>query len=155
MSIHKWEVPKIYQMQTHNQANRNDWKRKPRKKDPIKWLKLPWGHNCFSESTHVSVHTPVLFFLLINISLISLFFSLWEFFFLLSQRVRALSLTTSLLARVRCSYHCDPTSGLETEALLQATACQGHPKSELSHQLFWVFNSPIQPTDLSMCTVSL
>ena len=63
-----WENPEIYQIETVNQANQDDWPKETWKKCPIKVIqtatRLQLGDSV-PESTRVSIHT-VLFFLLIN-----------------------------------------------------------------------------------------
>ena len=39
MSLHTWESPEIYQIQTQDQANLNDWSEETGKKRPIKVIK--------------------------------------------------------------------------------------------------------------------
>ena len=61
-----WENPEIYQIETVNQANQDDWPKETWKKCPIKVIqtamRLQLGDSV-PESTRVSIHT-VLFFLL-------------------------------------------------------------------------------------------
>ena len=128
--MHTWEDPEIYQIRILNQANQNDWPKKTRKKCPhINDLNCHKGVT-FSLGLPVclSTHT-VLFFLLINTSLVSLLSVFVGVLLLQSRRARALSLTTGLVARIWSSHCCDLTSisGQEQKPcfkLLQAEATQ-------------------------------
>ena len=132
MCTHTWENLEIYQIQTLNQANQNDWSKETQKKCPIKviqtatraWLSL-WARLC------VYPHVLYFFFLLINTLLVSLLSVFVGIPFLQSHRARALSLTTGLLATTQCSHCRDLTSitGREPKQCykpLQAEATRDH-----------------------------
>ena len=122
-----WADPKINEIQTQDQANRNDWPKETWKKCLHKWSKLPPGRDSISESPCVSLHTPL--FLLINTLLISL--SLWEFF---SATMKGQGLVTDHWSSGYDSplllLWPDLTLWPRSETLLQAAAGWGHLRSE-------------------------
>ena len=110
---HKWENPEINQIQTQKQAKQNDWSKETWKKCPIKVVQTTTRVRLsdslsLSESVHVSIHMNYTLFLLINTCFNT--FHLWGSSFLQSWRTTALSLTTSLAARIWCFHHCGLTS---------------------------------------------
>ena len=100
---HPWDS----HIQTQNQANRNDWPKETWKQCPIK-VSQTTTRVLLSLSLPVclSAHTG-LFFLLTNTDFTV--FHLCANSFLQSQRARALSLTSGLVARIWCSHHHDPS----------------------------------------------
>ena len=69
MSMHTWEVPEIYQIQTQNQAKQSDWPKEIQKKCPIKVIQTAtsvWLSHSLSSLLTCLFTCSVLFFLLIN-----------------------------------------------------------------------------------------
>ena len=123
MNTHTWEVPKIYQIWTQNQANRNDWPEEDQKKCPkrvIQTTMRAWFCDSLFEPAHVSIHMYPFFLLII----------LHGNSFLQSQGARTWPLTTDLFVRIQCSHcpHLNSVSGWEPKThlkLLQAKSTQG------------------------------
>ena len=110
MHAHTWENPEVYQIRTLKQANQNDWPKETWKKCPIKVLQTAMRAR-LSLSLPVCLSTrTVLLLSLMNTFLVSLLSVFVGILFLQSCRARALSLTTGLVARIRCSHHRDTTS---------------------------------------------
>ena len=89
--------------------------RKPRRNAPYKWFKLPRRQDSLSESACVSLYTYCTLFPPNKHFTCFTTFCLCGSSFLQSQRARALSLATGLVARIQCS-HClglTPISGRE------------------------------------------
>ena len=97
----------MYQIQTLNQANQHDWSKENREKCPMNVI-LTVTRAQLSLGVCLGVYIHVLFLLLINSGFTT--FCLCENSFLQNQRARALSLTTGLVVKIRCSYRHDPTS---------------------------------------------
>ena len=99
--------------------------RKP-KKCPLKVIQITmrtWLWD--SESIHVSTYFS--FFFLINTLLVSLLSICVGILFLQSQRARALSVTSDLVARTWCSHHCDLTSTSDQKLKLHLKPLQAEP----------------------------
>ena len=97
----------MYQIRTLNQANQHDWPKENREKCPMNII-LTVTRAQLSLGVCLGVYIHVLFLLLINSGFTT--FCLCENSFLQNQRARALSLTTGLVVKIRCSYRHDPTS---------------------------------------------
>ena len=114
MLVHTWEEPEIYQIRTVNQAYQNDWPKETWKKYPIKIIQTTIRmllSNSLPESDCMSIHTYcILFFLLRNTLLASLISILVEILFCKAKGPGPLSLTTGLVARMRCRHHCELAS---------------------------------------------
>ena len=109
--MHTWEDPEIYQIRTLNKANQNDWSKETRNKCPIKVIQTATRVRLsLSPPVCLSTCTVLFFFLLINTLLVSLLSVFVGILFLQSCRARALSLTTGLVAGIRCSHRQDQTS---------------------------------------------
>ena len=126
------DQPEIYQVQTQNQANQNDWPKEAWKKCPEElieitmrvwlwlWHSQSWRGVMLSDSACVSIH--------MNCTLFPSWYLLHyilscENSFMQSRRARTLSLTTGLLARIQLLL---PQPDLNlwpgNQATLQATA---------------------------------
>ena len=129
---HTWEDPRMYQIWTVTQTNLNDclqetWKRCPIKVIPIAtrvWLSD-------SESTPVSIHMYYIYFLffppLSKYLICFTTFCLCGNSFLQSQRARALSLTTGLLAIIWRAQGHNPASVSSGEPNPAASHCRPTP----------------------------
>ena len=132
MCMHTWENPEIHQIWTLNQANQNDWSKETWKKCPINVIQAAMRVRLsLWARPRVYPHILYSFFLLINTLLVSLLSVFVGILFLQSRTARALSLTTGLVARIRCSHCRDPTSitGRELKSCfkpLQAKATRDH-----------------------------
>ena len=111
---------------TQNQASPNDWPKETQKKCPIKVIQTIMRAQ-HSESARVSICMYCTFFP--SNKCFTSFTTFWLYWnsFLQSQKARALSLTTGLVARIQLSLCHNPTSisGLEPKCcfkLLQAEA---------------------------------
>ena len=107
VSMHTWEVPEIYQIQTQNQATQSDWPKEIQKKCPIKVIQTAtsvWLSSSLSSLFMCLSICSVLFFLLINTTCFTTF-CLYGDYFLQNWRARALSLTTGQMARIQWP-HC-------------------------------------------------
>ena len=142
MCTHTGEDPKIYPIQTQNQAKQDDWPKETQKKCPIKVIQTtilsPWAH------LHVCLHVP--FFLLINTLLVSLL-SLCANSFPHSWQARALSLATGpggLVARIQQS----PCRGLTSNPGREPCFKPLHPKPPKSRHRPVV---PSHPSIYSFC----
>ena len=105
MCIHTCKDAETYQIWTLKQANQNDWP-KETQKCPIKVIQTTTRvqlSNSPPEPARVSVHICCTLFPP-NKHLFTTF-HLVEIIFLQSQRARALSLTTGLVAEI-CCFHC-------------------------------------------------
>ena len=137
MCAHTWEDPEIYQTQTVNQANQNDWPKENRKKTPhISDL------NCHEDATQglslwvclcVYPRIPYSFLLIKHFTCFTTF-HLRGSSFLQSRRARALvsdhwpSGYDPVLPPLQPS----PNLWMGTQAPLQAVAGRGHPRSRIS-----------------------
>ena len=150
MSFHTWKDPEIYQIWLQDYTNQNDWPKETWKKWPIKviqtamrgWLSTLSLWACPCVYPHILYSFPPnkhfvgfsTFCLCGN--------SFWQ-----NQRVRVLSLTTGLVARMWCSHHLDlsSVSGWELKPSfksLQAEVIQDHPRSVRPSSWF-VFTRPL------------
>ena len=138
MHAHAWEEDlEIYQIQTPNQANQNNWPKENQNKyllNVIKTATRASFRDSHSESARASIHTygtlsPPNKYLTCFIT-----FCLCGNSFPQNQRTRVLSLTTGQVARMWCPHCCDPASvsGRGTEAPLQVTAGWGYLRSSWS-----------------------
>ena len=126
-----WEDPEIYQIWTVNQANQNDWLKETQKRCPIKAIQTsmrvrlshsvsPWV--CLCVQPHVLYIFP-----LSKYSTCFVTFPLCEILFCKAEGPGVLSLTTGLVAGIRCFHLCDPAQSLSVnQAPLQAISSWGH-----------------------------
>ena len=121
-----------HQIRTLNRINQSDLSDENRKKCPIiQTATRAWLRDTLKSPPRVSLH---MYFALFPSNKYFTCFILSIFVGILfprSRRARDLSLTTGLMARIRCSHHCDPTStsGQELKACfkqLQAEATWDH-----------------------------
>ena len=115
--MHTREDPKLHQIQTQNQAKQDDRPKEPGRnahKSDTNYHKgaTPSPPVCLSPGT-------VVFFLLINSSLFSLFSFFVEILFCKAEGPGPLSLTAGLVARTWCSHSLDsaPDCGWEPKPL--------------------------------------
>ena len=137
MHGHTWEDPERYKTWTVNQANQNDWPKETQKK---------WNSN-FNEGTTQEVSLQISPWayphMLYSFPLNKYFtcfitFQFWGILFCKAKGPGSLSLTTGLVARIWCSHYRDSAClWLGTQAMLQATADRGHPRSYPLLPYFW------------------
>ena len=150
MHMRTQEDPEIYQIRAQNQAQQSDWPKKTWKKCPIKVIQATVRVR-LSLSPPVGLSTCAIFFFVLTNPCYTTFY-LCGNSFLQSQKIKALSLTTGLVARIWYPDCLDLTSisGQGTEAPSQAAASRDQPRSfphwkfltSLSNQLSidtWVY----------------
>ena len=124
------EYPEMYQIRTLNQANQHDWPKENREKCPMDVISTVTRVQ-LSLGVCLDIYLHILFLLLINSGFTT--FCLCDNSFLQRQRASALSMTTGLVVKIRCSYRRDPTSisGCEPKPCfkaLHATATWDQPE---------------------------
>ena len=154
MHGHTWEDPEKCNIWTVNQASQNDWPKETQKKCTIKetqTTKRAQLRESPSESAHVPVHTCCTLFLPIHALLASLLSVFVGTLFCKAEGPGPLSLTTGLVARVWCSRDRDSAClWLGTQAMLQAAADRGHPRSYPLPPYFWGSSSGAGAKGLSV-----
>ena len=127
MHVRTWKDPEIDQIQTQNQANWNDWH--SRKSFKETWKQCPIKMIQTTTRVLLSLSLPVclsahtgLFFLLTNTGFTT--FHLCANSFLQSQRARALSSTSGLVARIWYSHRHDPSLSLARNQSTASSCCR-------------------------------
>ena len=131
MRAHTWKVPELYQIWTVTQENQTDWPKETRKKCSIKVIHchegvIQWLSLSLNLPMCLSTHT-VLFFLSISTLLASLLSVFVEILFSKARGPGPLSLTTNLVARIRCFHYRNLASVFGWEPKPHSSLCRPRP----------------------------
>ena len=126
MGVPTWEDPEIYQIETENQANQDDWPKETWKKCPIKVIQTATTGKIQGlwVCPYVYPHVLYSFFLLINILLASLLSIFVEILLWKAEGPELSSLTTSLAASICCFHCCNPAQSLAGNPSSVSSCCK-------------------------------